>query len=573
MRSLLVIGIGLLVPPSCATVRSDGGPRDPDPFVTLTVLTTNDLHGALDGVADSDLAGKGGRLGGVEYLASAIRAVRAQALGPVLLVDAGDCFQGPLPVNASEGMVCHQMFSLLKYDVVGLGNHEFDYRDCGPDPPNREPEDPLCALRKVLREGQVPVVSANIWDEATGAPALGLPPYMVFERDGIRIGVVGVVPQETPMISHPGGTRGLRFSDPVEAVREVLPQVRAEGAGVVIVLAHVDGACEGVGDRPTPNGLTPDCRATGTLDRLTRTLGPDEVDLVVAGHSHVFIAGTMNGVPVVEVLSQGRMLGRVEIEVDRRTGRAIPGGVRVLPPIPLCRATTPGSMLCDPAYPGFVRAWDTDPEAIRFRQEAEAAALTGCREVVGSVAVDIAHFRGVETPLGNLTADWMREAPALLGEGPADAAFVNQGSIRDSLHAGPLTMCDLFRVWPFEDTLVEARMTGAELREVFTFVVRDLRKWFAVSGLTLVVDESAQSVEVLDASGRPLDDDRLYRVVTTSYLARGGDRMDAFLGRLPPDRLRILPFASQRHAFQKILRAGGPLTPPLLGRIRLERTP
>lgn len=555
---------------ACAGAGRTGSRPGTDPLVTLTVLTTNDLHGALDGVRNPDLAGE--RLGGVEILASAVKALRAEAPGPVLLLDAGDCFQGPLPVNASEGKLCHQMFSLLGYDAVGLGNHEFDYRDCGPEPPGREPADPQCALKQVLREATVPVVAANVRDAATGDRALGLRPYVVLERGGVRVGVTGVVPRETPMVSNPGGTRGLVFTDPVEEVRSVLPQMRAEGAGVVVVLAHVDGACEGVGDRPTAEGLTPSCRLTGTLDRMVQALRPGEVDLVVAGHSHVFIAGTAGGVAIVESLSQGRFLGRVEMTVDRRTGRTVLGGVRVRPPIPLCRAENLASRWCNPRFPGFVRAWRADPEALRFREDAEDAYLATCREVVGEVGAAIPHGRGPETPLGDLAADLMREAPAALGEGPADAAFVNQGSIRDDLSAGPLSMCDLYRVWPFEDTLVEARMSGAQLREVFEFVVRDLHKWFAVSGISLRVHEPSGRVEVLDPSGRPLEDDRLYRVVTTSYLARGGDRMDTFLGRLPPDRLRVLPFPSHRDAFREVLRRrGGPLVPPAGGRVQVVR--
>ncbi len=568
-RTVQVIAAVLLG--ACAGAQPPRTGPDQPPVVTLTFLTMNDFHGALDGVRDPDLAGEGGRLGGVETLASAVKALRAEAPGPVLLLDAGDCFQGPLPVNASEGKVCQRMFSLLGADAVGLGNHEFDYRDCGPDPPDREPEDPQCALKQALREAAVPVVAANVRDAETGDRALGLRPYVVLERGGVLVGVTGVVPRETALVSSPGGTRGLVFTDPVEEVRSVVPRMRAEGAGVVVVLAHVDGDCEGVGDRPPGDGLTTHCRLTGTLGRLVRAVRPGEVDVVVAGHSHVFIAGTVDGVAVVESLSQGRLLGRVEVAVDRRTGRVVPGGVRVRPPVPLCRAEDPASRLCNPRFPGFAGAWPPDPEALRFREEVEAAYLSACREVVGEAGADLPHGRGPETPLGDLTADLMREAPVVLGEEAADVAFVNQGSIRDGLSAGPITMCDLHRVWPFDDTLVEARMSGAQLREVFEFAVRDLHKWFAVSGISLRVHEPSGHVEVLDPSGRPLQDDRLYRVVTTSYLARGGARMDTFLGRLPPDRLRVLPFPSHRDAFREVLRRRAPLTPPTPGRVRIVR--
>jgi len=564
--------VSLLVFPACAPAMRGAGtaPRDGSEEVVLTVLSTNDLHGALDGVMDADLAGPGRRLGGVEYLASAVQQVRAGARGPVILLDAGDCFEGPLAVNASEGKLCHEVFSRLGYDAVGLGNHEFDYGACGPDPVDREPDDPQCALKAALATAQVPVVSANVREADSGRVPDWVRPFVVIERAGVRIGVTGVVPPDTPIVSSPGGTRGLDFVDPVEAVREVLPRMRAEGAEVIVVLAHVSGACDRVGSRPTRTGLTSDCRPDGDLGRLSRELAQDGVDLIVAGHSHVFIAGAAGGVPVMEATSQGRFLARAEIRFDRRSRRVARGGVRVQAPIPVCREEFAQSGVCSAAFPGFVRAWPAVPEVQRFRQQAEREFEAVCQEVIGEASEDIPHGRGPETPLGDLTADLMRAAAGLAGGAQADAAFVNQGAIRDGLSAGPITMCDLYRVWPFEDTLVEVRLTAAELQQIFEFVVNRLHKWFAVSGLVLAVDRRGARVVVLDESGRPLEPGREFRVVTTSYLLRGGDRLDEFLGRLPPDRIRMLPIRSHRDAFREGIRRVSPVAAPRSGRVRVE---
>lgn len=542
---------------ACSAISHHGDKPNADSFITLTILSTNDFHGAFGGVRDRSLAGQSEWLGGIEYLATAIKQVRASARGPVLLVDAGDCFQGPPAVNMSEGAICFDMFSLLKYDVVGLGNHEFDYGDCGPNVVAGN--DPQCALRKRVRESRVPVVCANVLEKETGLPVAGVARYAVIEKEGLKIGVTGVVPQDTPMISSPGGTRGLEFLDPVEAIAQVLPAMKAEGANVIVVLAHLDGECEG-GEAVQP------CEIRGLLGRIVRAFAPGTVDVVIAGHSHVLIASVSNGIAVVEAMAQGRFLGHVEVKVNKKSGRPEPAGINVLPPIPICRSEDPFSKVCHRGFSGFAGAFPADREATVFRNDRESEAMALCDYEVAVLTEDILHERARESPLANLTADLLRFSPVLLGEEPADAAFINQGAIRDSLYAGRVTMCDLYRVWPFEDTLVEARLSGAKIREIFQFVFRGLGKWFAVSGLRIVVHMGPGTVEVLDEDGKPLEDSRIYRVITTSYLAGGGDKMDRFLVEF-----QTLPFPNKRDAFRDLLKRWSPVRSPGLGRVKIAQ--
>ena len=544
--------------PACA--------RDAD-VVTLTVLSTNDFHGSVDGIEDPELAGKGRVLGGLDRLAGLVARLRAGAPGPVLLVDAGDCFQGGLAVNQGEGSSCVKMFNLLGYAAVTLGNHEFDYLDVGPDAADLPPKDPQGALKKALGAATYPIVVANLRDSKTGRTPdwPGLKPYVVVDTGGIKVGITGVLTPDVAMVTNPGATAGLDVIDPVTAVREWLPKMRAEGAGVVVVLAHLTGSCHGAEGGKGGLGA---CRVSGDLGRLASAFNPGEVDLIAAGHSHVSIAGAKQAVPVMEAAAQGRFVGHAEIRVDRASGRAVAGGVRVLAPVPICRVEDPDSRVCAPSWAGYSGVAEPGAEAAKLLAEIDGAIAGVCNEVVATLPRDILHGLGPETPLADLTADLMRAADSVEagGTGPGEVAFTNMGSIRDSLRAGPLTVCDLHRVWPFEDPLIEVTMTGAELTEAMRFVVVNVRKVFATSGL--IIERGGGSLVLKDPSGNPLDPARRYRVVTTSYLVRGGDKLDTVMSRLPADRFRTLSYPAYRDAFRALLKARGTVEPPEGGRIR-----
>ncbi len=538
--------------------------------VTLTVLATNDLHGALEGIVLPEAAGRGGKLGGFARVGGLLARLRAQDPEHTLVLDAGDCFQGELAVNADEGMPCARFFNAVGYDVRSLGNHEFDYFGCGPEDSARPPEDPQCALKQVLAASRQPVVATNLRQAATG-DGLEWPnvvPWMVKDVGGVKVGIAGVLTPDTPKVANRAGCAGVDFRPLEGDARRAAKELRKQGATVVILLAHVSGQC-GRGSR-MPGPGDEGCRLDGELKRLIQALAPGEVDLVVAGHSHAWLTGEKMAVPVVETPGQGSYVGRVTIAVDPRTGRPVKGGVRVGPLVPVCREEDPGSRVCGPQYAGYAGVADPLPEVQAIVDEAQAKVASVCAEVVAEAAEDVLTRRGTETPLGNLTADLMREAAAEAGEDGvvrwADVAFTNHGSVRDSLRKGPITRCDLHRVWPFDDPLVEARMTGDEVRQLAEFWVNVVKKVPAVSGI-LITRYRDGKVVVRTPDHQPLDPARLYRIVTTAYLLKGGDGADTVLGRVPKDRIRILAAdRTYRDAFARVMRARGRITAPALGR-------
>src|SRR5687767_975498 len=163
LRNRAVLGIATLacVLAACPSKKEQPPPRGPvkkrHGTITLTVIGTNDLHGAVDRLPI--LAG---------YVAN-MRAKRAADGGEVLLVDAGDMFQGTLASNLTEGSPVVAAYNLIGYDAAAIGNHEFDFGPAGPKATAvTAAEDPRGALRARAKEAKFPFLMANVLDRDTG---------------------------------------------------------------------------------------------------------------------------------------------------------------------------------------------------------------------------------------------------------------------------------------------------------------------------------------------------------------------------------------------------------------------
>ncbi len=554
---------GAVVPATAAPLR-------------LQILTTNDLHGAVDGVDTPELAGDARWLGGFDYVAGLIDKLRAKAPDRTIVLDAGDCFQGVLGVNRLEGMPCARFRDLAGFTATTLGNHEFDYQGCGDDKGCAGAADPQCALKRTMSEARTPTVAANVRIAQSRERWMphGLRPFVVVPAGGVKVGIIGVLTETAAKIIMPGALEGLAITSAVDEVRQLLPEMRAAGADLVIVLAHMNGDCDGKGTEIAPQGLTRCSAVTSELGDFVKAFTPDEIALVVAGHAHAYVAGTRQGIPVIEILDRGQMLGRAEIDIDPVTKRVLPGGVRVLPPAPVCRQATGGrthnkkywrtGSICSPAFPGWEGVAPSHPEVRKLRDEVTASVSDVCSEVVAEATQDIKHGRGRETSLGNLTADLMREAA-----NDAEVAFINLGGIRDHLRAGPINMCHLHAIWPFDNRLVEISMTGEEVNRLFRFLIGTLHKAVAVSGVTIERRRDGD-IGLRDSHGEVFHQKQRYRVVTIDFLVNGGDRLDAYFKELPKDRFRMLDFPTYRDAMKKALSSRKTITRPAKGRFQVQ---
>ena len=181
---------------------------------TLRVLQTSDVHGYY-GAPEGE--GPHAGTGGLRQLASLIEEERA-ARDAVLLVDSGDMWSGTQLSDRNEGALGVLAFNALGYAAAALGNHEFDY---GPVGPRREGgRDPFGSLKKRLAEASFPILAANLLDRSTKALPqwTNLRSSVVVEAGGFKIGIVGVITEDTPAITFPHVGDQLIFTDATEAV-------------------------------------------------------------------------------------------------------------------------------------------------------------------------------------------------------------------------------------------------------------------------------------------------------------------------------------------------------------------
>ncbi|WP_338669501.1 bifunctional metallophosphatase/5'-nucleotidase [Pseudodesulfovibrio methanolicus] len=503
----------------------------------VTLLHVNDSHSYLDATADK-IAPQGAstycRLGGWTRLKSAVDAVRAED-GNVLLLHAGDAVQGGLYYMKYGGRPEMEFLDRLGFDAFAPGNHEFDRG--------------APYLAELLAYTKVPVVCANLDGSAVPALAARIRPYVIVQRGGDRIGVIGLITPETKLISSPGD---VKFSDTVHAATLIVRELEARGVNKIVLLTH--------------EGYEADKRLAAAVPG---------VDVVVGGHSHTLLgnsgieamglrpAGAYptvvkgadgNDVYVVTAWKWGRVLGRLDLTFDdagrvtkaegkplliladgfKRKNDAgqkveVKGAARE--DLLAFIATNPEAAVvpADPAARKFLGPFSEGVEAMRT-------------EVIGEAVLPLPHIRvpgttdtGEPLPRGSLIAPLVCQAMLArlkaTGE-PADIALQNAGGVRESVDQGDITMGTAYTLMPFSNTLVLLELTGAQVRQALeTGVDRGEGAFPYVGGARYTADmrrpegQRVLCVDTLDLEGNwtPLDPARTYRVVTNSYLASGGD--------------------------------------------------
>lgn len=518
------------------------GPRPPaeDPstaeLVTLSVVGTNDLHGHLRALP---------LLGG--HLAN-LRAARARDGGAVLLLDGGDMFQGTLESNLEEGASVVRAYEALGYDAVTIGNHEFDYGPEGPRATARGPgDDPRGALRARMREASFPFLSANLLDRESGERAeLGVPSVLL-ERAGVRVGVIGVTTEHTLGTTIAANVADLAMKELARAITEEATALRERGATVVLVAAHAGGRCAHFDD---PDDLS-SCEDDQEIFEVARALEPGIVDVIVAGHTHQGVAHRVNGIAVVESFSYGVALGRVDLVVDRRRGRVLEA--RVHPPRHLCSAegASPEGDLraCAPApYEGALVVPDARVAELIAPSLARAD-LSRDRALGPTLTEPFEARRSGENALGNLFVDLMLQARP-----GADAALINGGGLRADLPAGPLRYGALYEAFPFDNRFALVRMPAAALAAMIADNLARDGSFLSIGGLRAVAScEGGALVVALMRDGQRVPEDELLDVLTSDFLATGGDGAFARIRERDPDAVSIEDDPPIREAMAEVL--------------------
>lgn len=520
---------------------------------TLTIIGTNDLHGAL--VRLPLLAGFVGN----------VRAARAADGGGVLLVDAGDLFQGTLESNIAEGADVVKAYNAMGYAASAIGNHEFDYGPEGPAVTAQSvDDDPRGALKARVSEAKFPFLVTNILDAQSGSRIKwpNMPPSTMVEVAGVMVGIVGASTEQTPYTTMPANFVGLKMSPPAQAIADGAKDLRARGAQVVVAVAHIGSECK---DVEHPND-TSTCDKTQELFHVLDELPSGLVDVFVAGHTHAGVAHRIDGIAVIESYSNGRGFGRVDL---RLTDTHITSVTIHKPELmcPLDKDANPIPVAdCHPSpYEG--KQVTPDPGIQKIVDEALARAGERRGEKLGvKLTSTLTRAYGTESAEGNLFGDLM-----LAARPDADVALTNGGGLRADIPAGDLTYGRLFEAMPFDNRFALVTVKGKHLRRLVTSNLQrggGILSWGGLSARARCKDGVlAADIQV---KGKPLSDDATYIVVTSDFLASGGDGL---IGRLKlPDGSIHMTDSIIRDAMADVLRKRpGALDPAqLLAKKRMD---
>jgi 5'-nucleotidase len=534
----------LLLAAACRTPASGPGATSASAAprrgrVVLSIVGTSDLHGHVEQLPL--FAG---------YLNN-LRA-RRQGDGAVLLVDAGDMFQGTLESNLGEGDVVVEAYGALGYDAVAIGNHEFDFGPLGPAvKAERAGDDPRGALKARARQARFPFLAANLRRAQAGGlgPLLAWPnvrPSVMRTVAGVPVGIVGVTTRDTLTTTLVANVSDLAVEPLVTAIDREATALRAQGARVVIVAAHAGGKCSEFGDADDLSS----CDGDQEIMQVARKLPPGAVDVIAAGHTHAAMAHRVNGIAVVQAHHAGRAFGRVDLVVDRGSGKVV--AAHIQPPQPLCPAEGPAATSCTPGpYEGRPVRPDARLAAVIAPARARATALRQ-RQLGVTLTGQVTAVRDAECALGNLFADLMREARP-----DADVAMTNGGGLRADLPAGALTYGDLFQAMPFDNRFARIRLSGKALRQLVASNLRHGGGFLSWSGITVDARCAQGQVDViLRRNGRPVADDEQLTLLTSDYLASGGASELVDLA-LPPDAVRIEDGPTIRDEMARVLSERG----------------
>jgi 5'-nucleotidase len=353
-----------------------------------------------------------------------LRAARAADGGAVLVLDAGDTFQGGIESNLSEGLMVVDAYNAIGYTALGIGNHDFDYGSVDPRTPVAEwlprsvthtaEPDMQGALKAAAARARFPFLAANILDASTGEPVSwpNVSPSTIVTAAGVRVGIIGAMTETGLRQTLAAHVVGLATSPLTPTIAKHAQALRDRGAEVVLLVTHAGGWCGETGD---PHDLT-SCDDGAEIFRVARELPAGTLQGIVAGHTHGTVAHFVNGVPIISVPNFGVRFGRMDLTFDmserRVTTTIIHEPQRVCSRIDTAtgECAIPSAGVAPeyegrPVVPSAKVAAAIEPELARIRAlRAEPLGITA--------ATPIARTPGAESALGNLYADALRAAVA-----------------------------------------------------------------------------------------------------------------------------------------------------------------
>ncbi|MDX8363795.1 5'-nucleotidase C-terminal domain-containing protein [Cytobacillus sp. IB215665] len=451
-------------------------------FDVVDILSTNDIHGNIE----FDEAKQRGGMAVVGGIVDAFRSVNAD--GTVVL-DGGDIMQGTLISNSFEGASTIDTLNSIEYDAAAIGNHEFDW---GVD-----------VLKERIAQAELPIMGANVFDEATNTRVDWAEPYVILEKGDYKIGVIGFATPETKSTTLSTHVEGLTFPTPASIAEELAKELKDQGVDLIFVTSHLPGWAE-----EETNEIV------GELADLADA-SAGSLDAIVGGHSHKRVAGIVNGIPVIEAEKYTRAIGHIKLFVDRDSKEVVSQEVGLL-------ETNINLTALDADTDSIVKDYQTKVKEVE-------------NEVVGSTNGELTRdYSEVDfgvSQLGNMITDAMREKAG------TQIAFQNSGGIRENIDAGEINYGEVFKVLPFDNYNVTADMTAQQLKVILEGP-EDRLLQIQFSGVKVIFDDAREIgdriIDITLTDGTPVYTngefaEGTFSVVTNNFLSTGeGDGYTAF---------------------------------------------
>lgn len=497
----------------------------------LTIAHVNDTHSHLEPtLTPLKINGEtvSAELGGMARLKSALDDVRAKNIN-VLFLHGGDMIQGTLYFAKYQGRADMDILNMLGIDVVSSGNHEFDE---GPG-----------MLASLMSMANFPIVSSNI--DVTKEPRLAgrLAPYFVKTVGGEKIGVIGITTTETPAISNPGPK--VKFTDPAVSVMAAVSELRNTGVRKIIVLSHL-----------------------GYGEDIAMAKKIADVPIIVGGNSHTLLGDMAafsslglkpegayptvikdrdsRNVLIVQAWEWAKVLGLLHVRFNaagsvvswRGSPTLLVGATFTKDNRVLSEGSKERTDVLDALISSGVAGVYKEDEAVTARLKTYSEPLKAMmKQPLARVSADLK--RGNNTGPGPIVADSMLLKTHSAG---VQIAIQNCGGIRKDIAAGDITVAEAYELLPFNNSLIILELKGAELIEAleeavdFQMAGGNKAPYLYVAGMTFRVDEAAQKgsrikdimIKSSNEAYTPLETSKAYRIVTSSYLAGGGDGILTF---------------------------------------------
>ncbi len=450
---------------------------------TITLLFTNDVESAYDPIPafwldDQEM------IGGIAEMTTLINSIRDTEPN-VFLFDSGDIFTGAL-AKLTEGRLAFELMITMGYDAMAIGNHEFEYGH------------EIFAWQK--NRAPFPVLGANFFYKDTDHPYAQS--HAVIERNGIRIGVIGIMGQDAVSAIIPSFIAPLDVTVPAEAVQRSVDELREE-VDLIVLLTHQGKTA------PMQTDAESDPRLQRDIDADINLAGAvTGVDVLFAGHAD---AGTPEpivhpdtGTIIMQTYGQATHLGYLQLTLDPDTRDVVSHNGTLVPVDPALHAPDPVILA----------------KLAEYREQ-----YPEIREVVGKTAARMNRRYIEESDVGHLFAD------AFVAIAQTDIAFIHSGSLRKDLPGGDVRIVDLLDTYPFVDDVIVKDMSGEQIRRALEQSFTLERGLLQVSGLEVTYDLTrplGQRLIALQHGGADVEDGDRFLVAAPGFLAEGGDLYTVF---------------------------------------------